>query len=291
VTVTDTAVGPDLTRAIRFEAVRVRVSRPVRWIAAVGVALHVVVGLAVTAYMAFDPSVTTPYPASDVARLVIASPPVLSLTAAFVGLVIGGMDHRHGTVSLTVLVSPRRRAALGGKVAVALLAAAAVALLGGLLSVVLLEAVYVPARGQSIAPGPLTLLVLAQVLKVALWAAAGVLAAVATRSQTAAGVAVLVLSSLVEPALRSVAAMNPQAWWSELPEWMPFTAIDGVTRIAMSGSGSAVFSTAGLAPGGSLAVALVWLTALAVGADRSARAARSTAPRGAMADEGLMPAA
>jgi hypothetical protein len=266
----------DLTRAARFEAVRVRASRPLWWIGGVGIIAHSVISAAVAAYLAYDPMVKVPYSGPDVARLVVISPPVLALAAGLIGLLIGGSDYRHNAIGLTCRVSPRRGAVLGGKAAVVAAAAVSVALAGAVVSMSLLEAMYVPARHQSIGAGVVAGAVLALVAKVVLWAVIGMLLAIATRSQTVAGVALIVFSSVLEPAARSVAAVTAHGWWTGFPQLLPFTAIDGTTALAVSGDGR-VFSSTGLPAGWSLFIALGWVAFLALAAVGSLRPDRSTA--------------
>jgi len=267
----------DVARAVRFETVRTRASRPLRWVAAIGFVTHVVATFAVAAYLAFDPTVTTAFPAIDVATLVITGPTVLALTAAVIGVLVGGADYRHAAADLTFLVSPRRRAALAAKVAVSALIAAAVTAAGALVAAAALWGLYAPVREEAIGAGIVLAVVAMQMVKVVLWATVGTLAAVAARSQTVAGIAVVTISFVVEPMARSVVLLSPEGWWAQVPKVLPFTAINGVTGSG-SGAGGPVFGTSTLPAGWSLLVALAWVALFALLADRSLWRHRSAVP-------------
>ncbi len=271
-----TTTGADVARGVRFETVRTRASRSLRWVAAIGLITHTVATFAIAAYLAFDPS-TMAFPAIDVTTLVVATPPFLALAAAVIGVLVGGADYRHATIELVFLVSPRRRAALAAKVAVSALIAVAVTVAGALVAAAALWGLYSPVRGEAIDAGTALSLVAMQVVKVALWATVGTLAAVAARSQTIAGIAVVTISFVVEPMARSVALLSPEGWWVQVPKLLPFTAINGVTGTG-SGAHGPVFAGSTLPAGWSLLVALAWVAFAALLADRSLWRHHSSAP-------------
>lgn len=270
---------PDLVPAVRLESLRARSSRPLVWLLLGGVVGHVVVTLAVVAFLGVEELTPQAYPGADVAALVLGGPPVLTLVAALAGILVAGVDARHGVGDLTFLLTPRRGRALAAKLLVVAVLAAGVGVVGVLIGTAGVYGVYVPLRG-AVDPMVLVPVGLGQIGATVLWALAGACLAVIARSIAVAGVVVLTLAWLVEPVLRSVTLVAPSGWWSDVPYLLPFAAMSGITGNG-SGAEGAAFVDAPVSPGVSLVVALAW-TALGVfGAYRSMWRERS-APRPAV---------
>lgn len=269
----------DLVPAVRLEALRARSSRPLVWLLLGGVVGHVVVTLAVVAFLGVEELTPQAYPGVDVAALVLGGPPVLTLVAAFAGVLVAGVDARHGVGDLTFLLTPRRGRALAAKLMVVAVLAAGIGAVGVLIGAAGVYGVYVPLRG-AVDPVLLVPVAVGQVGTTMLWGLAGACLAVIARSVAVAGVVVVTLAWLVEPVLRSVTLVAPPGWWSDVPYLLPFAAMNGITGNG-SGAEGAAFVDAPVSPGVSLLVALAWTALGVLGAYRGMWRERS-APRPAV---------
>ncbi|WP_448060449.1 hypothetical protein [Cellulomonas hominis] len=273
---TSATAWPDATRAARFELVRARSARPIRWIILIAFVAHVIATVAVAAYLAYDPTVTTPYPTLDVVTLVMTGPAIVPLVAALVGVLVAGADYRHGAAELVFLICPRRRAVLAAKVGIAALLAAVVAAAGSLVAAAALWLLYAPVRHEAISVAAVGAIAGLQIFKVVLWATVGTLVTMGVRSQALAGVTIVAFSAIVEPMARSAVLLSADGWWSDLPKLLPFTVLNGVTGSG-SGAGGPVFGAAALPQGWSMIVSLGWICVLSLLAVRSLRRPRSSA--------------
>ncbi|MDM7854677.1 hypothetical protein [Cellulomonas alba] len=247
---------------LRFELVRAAGLRSTWLLVGLGLGVHTLVTGAVAAFVAYGPAPAGGYTPVDVARLVVSGPPFLPLAAAILGAVLGGMDHRHRLLELSLLVTPRRGRLLAGKAALVTLAAAALAVAGVLAACALLAATGLPLGGVRAD------LVLGQVARVLAWGLGALMLALALRSQTAAVVAVVAGAFLVEPAVRAATTAAPRGWWTHVPDHLVFASFDGLVPTATGG----VFTSA--ARPGPASAALVTCAALGLltwGAWRSLR--------------------
>jgi hypothetical protein len=256
-------------RPLRFELRRLRGLRSIWTIIAVTTASSLVVTAAVAWFLTYAPAPAGGYSRADAATLTLSGPPFAALGAGILGAVIGGVDHRHRLNELSLLISPRRWALLCGKVLAASLVVGGVALVGLASALAVMLTIGLPDGDGRIGLSFWGPLVVGQTAKVLAWGLTGLLLGVALRSQAAAGIALVVGSSLVEPVVRSAVLAIPQGWWSTAPKFLPFAAFNGLVPTG-SGTGSSIFApTATLSVAGSLALSATYLAVLVFASYRS----------------------
>lgn len=131
-------------------------------------------------------------------RDVLASAQIAGLLALLVGITVVTVERRHGTVTRTFLVTPRRERVLVAKE----VAAFAVGALLAVVSFVVVLAVAVPwlsIEGASLHVGTVSGLMARTLLAAALWGALGVGFGAIVQSQTVALIAAILWVVLVEP--------------------------------------------------------------------------------------------
>lgn len=266
-----------LLRAVRWEFVRVTGLRSPWVVGGVAVAANALTSLGIASFLAYGPAPAGGYSAKDAATLILSSPPFAALGAGVLGAMVGGLDHRHKLEELTLLVSPRRRPMLMGKVIAATALAVCVAVVGIVCAGIVVGVIGSPMGAPQLGVAFWTTVAVGQTAKVLAWGLAGVLVGVSTRSQTAAIAALVLGSSLAEPLVKSAVLVAPHGWWSSVPQLLPFAAFSGLVPTG-SGAGSIFAPGATLTVAASVAVTAGYLVVLLVAADRSVVARAATGP-------------
>lgn len=177
-----------MTRQLASEWLKLRTTRTA--------VIYLLVAVAVTALVAGLQAAFGDLATEEDARFAISNAQVVTLFALLLGIVNMSGEHRHGTITSTVLAAPGRDVVV---VKAAAHAAAGVAL--GTVCALLSMAVILPATEDTsgLAIGQLALMVIGQAAAGGLSAALGVGVGALIRNQAAAIVAVLVFLFVVEP--------------------------------------------------------------------------------------------
>jgi hypothetical protein len=236
--------------------------------------VHAAMSAAVAAFIAFGPQDADSYSASDVARLVFVSPQMLPLGAALLGAIVGGLDHRHHLYELSLLITPRRHVLLVSKVALVIMWVGTAAVVSLFVAVMLIVVFGLPLSGFG--PG----IVIGQVARICAWGTAGVLLGLLFRSQVVAGSVAGVGAFLLEPVVRAGMIAVPAGWWSYIPSFLMFAGFDGMVP---TGNGEVYDTSRALSVGGAVAVSVVYLALLGLGAWRSMYGTRGKRGRALLA--------
>lgn len=227
--------------ALRYEWTRLRSLRLTWWLAG---ASAVVTALAAWGYSGVILGMRSDGLAVDnreAVVLVVSKPSMAPVVAGILGVFAVGNEYRHGTMRLTLLVTPRRATALGAKAALVAGFGAVLALANLAVAWVVGALVLAGAVSLSLSVAALIQFHLAQVLLVAGWALIGVALAAVLRSQAFALAVLLAIPFAIEPAVRTVGMLSGQTWLERTSGFLPFTAgsamadiSDGVSNTLLS---------------------------------------------------------
>ena len=154
-------------------------------------------------------------------------------------------EHRHGSLTPTLLAQPRRGVVVAGKAAALLLFGAAYGLAGCLGSVGAGAAVIAATGGDPLLGDPEILAMLGRiVLAMALWALIGVALGGLITNQVAVIVIVLAFTQFVEPLLRTFGGF--WEWSANVVRYLPGAATDALAGAGLFSSLGALDPSAGM---------------------------------------------
>jgi len=187
-----------MTALLKSEILKLRTTRLVPWL------LYAFLGLIVLYVLAFVSQ-------ADVSDLQLSPEGPFAAAAAAVilvlmlGVTVTAGEYRHGTITATFLVAPRRERVLLAKLVTALLLGFAFAVAGVVVNVVV-GWLMLEAKGADISPfdGSVTEILGATLLGCALWSALGAAIGAVTRNQVTAIVAAVVWFLIAEPLFGSL---------------------------------------------------------------------------------------
>ena len=182
-----------MTALVKSEVLKLRTTRLVPGLLYAFLALIVLYVLAIVSQTdATDLRLTPETPFAAAAAAVIL---VLML-----GVTVTAGEYRHGTITATFLVAPRRERVLLAKLVTALLLGFAFAVAGVVVNVVVAW-LALQAKGADVSPfdGPVTEILGATLLGCALWSALGAAIGAVTRNQVSAIVAAVAWFLIAEP--------------------------------------------------------------------------------------------
>jgi ABC-2 type transport system permease protein len=231
-----------MTALVKSEVLKLRTTRLVPGL------LYAFLGLIVLYVFAFVSQTS----ATDI-RLSPEGPFAAAAAAVILVLMLGvtvtAGEYRHGTITATFLVAPRRERVLLAKLVTALLLGFAFAVAGVVVNVVV-GWLAVEAKGADVSPfdGAVTEILGATLLGCALWSALGAAIGAVTRNQVSAIVAAVVWFLIAEPLFGSLL--------DDYGRYLPGTALGAI----FEGDGD-------LSRTGGVLASLAWIAAIgAVGA-------------------------
>jgi len=181
---------------------------------------------------------TADLPARDIADLVYSSATSVGyLVPVLLGALIVTSEHRHRTLTPTLLAEPRRGVVVTGKAIAGVTVGAVTGVAGLLASVGIGAAVIAAGGGDPLLGDPETWgLVLRAVLAMALWGLVGVGLGGLVANQVVAIVLLLVFTQFLEPILRFVGGI--WEWSAQVGKFLPGAASDALV-------GAGLFSSVG----------------------------------------------
>lgn len=213
-----------MTGALHYEWARLRSLRQTWWLTGGSMAVTALVAWGYCGIVAGLLSDGIRVEPAEAVLLVLGKASMAPIAAGIIGVLAAAGDYRHGTMRTTLLVTPRRTAALGAKATVA--AGFGVALAGSNLAV----GWIVGSLSLGDRPGLLLPLLtaahfhVAQILLVAGWAVIGVALGTLLRSQVLALLLLLALPMVVEPAVRTAGVVSGAGWLARSAAYLPFNA-------------------------------------------------------------------
>lgn len=192
-------------------------------------------------------------PQREIADLVYASGPSLGyLVPVLLGALIVTSEHRHRTLTPTLLAEPRRGVVITGKAIVGAAFGAVYGVIGILAAVGAGGGVIAATGGDPLLGDPETWALLARAtLAMALWGVIGVGLGGLVANQVVAIVLVLVFTQFLEPILRLVGSI--WEWSAQLGKFLPGAASDALVGSGLFGSLGALDPSAPM-----LSVSLEW---------------------------------
>lgn len=192
-------------------------------------------------------------PQREIADLVYASGPSLGyLVPVLLGALIVTSEHRHRTLTPTLLAEPRRGVVITGKAVVGAAFGAGYGIVGILAAVGAGGGVIAATGGDPLLGDPETWALLARAtLAMALWGVIGVGLGGLVANQVVAIVLLLVFTQFLEPILRLVGSI--WEWSAQVGKFLPGAASDALVGSGLFGSLGALDPSAPM-----LSVSLEW---------------------------------
>lgn len=192
-------------------------------------------------------------PQREIADLVYASGPSLGyLVPVLLGALIVTSEHRHRTLTPTLLAEPRRGVVITGKTVVGAAFGAGYGVVGILAAVGAGGGVIAATGGDPLLGDPETWALLARAtLAMALWGVIGVGLGGLVANQVVAIVLLLVFTQFLEPILRLVGSI--WEWSAQVGKFLPGAASDALVGSGLFGSLGALDPSAPM-----LSVSLEW---------------------------------
>lgn len=254
--------------ALAYEWLRLRTLRSTWWLLGVSLVVTALLGLAF-AMLILDLRSTSGEEVSSTETLILVlTRSVLTpVMAGLIGVFAIGHDIRYGTITTTLLVTPRRTVALAAKALIVSLAAVVMALANLAVAWVVSLAVLAGRMPMDLSPYHLVRAQVGFVLLVVGWSLIGLALGAVLPSQPASILALVVTPFIVEPTVRVFLGSSSLGLVREVGQFLPFTAgnamlggADATTSVLLSES------TSGPGPVTGGAVFLVFVAALAWGA-------------------------
>jgi ABC-2 type transport system permease protein len=254
-----------MTTAISYEWVRLRTLRSTWWIAAGFTAASAIAAWAYAGVILGVQATGVAVAAGEALVLILSKSSFVPLAAGLLGVFAVGGEYRHGTMRTTLVVTPRRTAALAAKAMVVGGFAVAVMLMNLVVAWLVGSLVLADAVSLSAPVADLVQVLLAQVLLVIGWALFGIALATTTRSQLFALAGLFAIPFAVEPMIRTAGLLSGQAWLERVSGFLPFTAGAAMADIS-DGAGALLAPAAGRVDplvGGAVFFGVIGLAAVA----------------------------
>lgn len=222
-----------------YEWARIRSLRSTWWIAGGSVVATAVVAYGYSAVVSGMLSTGVQVDDREAVVLVVSRASTAMVAAGVLGVLAAGNDYRYGTMRATLLVTPRRVAALGAR-AIMVGAFGVVLAIAGLVAAWLSGTMALPGvlPAPSMTPAFFQLCG-GQVLLVSGWAVLGVAVTVLARSQLLGLAAILIVPFMVEPLFHTVGAVAGLTWLEAVAGHLPFSAGEAMPDISrVDGAGS-----------------------------------------------------
>jgi ABC-2 type transport system permease protein len=232
-----------MTRALLYEWARIRSVRLTWWIAGLSMVITTVAATGYSALVSTMVSAEAKVDGLEAIVMILSKPSAAPIAAGVLGVFAVGNDFRFGTMSATLLITPRRTVALGARAVVVAGFGSALAL-AGLAAAWVVGTLMVGRQflGRATAL-ELFSLCAAQIALTVGWALLGTFIAILLRSQVAALTTMLAVPFAVEPALRTMALLSGRGWLEQLAGLLPFAAGNAMTDISHGATGTLLAST------------------------------------------------